>query len=152
MRPKTDFLFTLVLFCVFAVSALGLVITGVNVYGRTVSSMEQNYTSRTALSYVAEKIRQNDTAGSVKTADNILCLSQISENEEYVLYIYEHEGFLMELLTRPELPFDPDAGQEILEVSGFSVSEKSDGLLEISAEEKQEGTVSLYLHLKSSGT
>ena len=53
MKAKTDFLFTLLLFLLFAVSALGLILTGAGVYERTVNSMEDNFEERTALSYVA---------------------------------------------------------------------------------------------------
>ena len=38
-----DFLFTLALFCVFAASALTVVVTGANVYRQTVRRMDQNY-------------------------------------------------------------------------------------------------------------
>ena len=72
MKAKTDFLFTLLLFLLFAVSALGLILTGAGVYERTVNSMEDNFEERTALSYVAEKLRQNDGAGTVFAEDDML--------------------------------------------------------------------------------
>ena len=44
-----DFLFTLALFCVFAASALMVVVIGANVYRQTVRGMDSNYDSRTSL-------------------------------------------------------------------------------------------------------
>lgn len=55
-----DFFFTLSLFCLFAASALIVVIIGSGVYRNTTVQMEENYVARTALSYVAEKVRQHD--------------------------------------------------------------------------------------------
>ena len=58
-----DFLFTLSLFCVFAVCAFLVVSMGVKVYRSTARYLEDTYSARTALSYVAEKIRQHDAEG-----------------------------------------------------------------------------------------
>ena len=60
-----DILFVLALFGVFAVSALALVTIGADVYQHTVEDMSVNYESRTAVSYILEKVRQNDTADSI---------------------------------------------------------------------------------------
>ena len=54
-----DILFVLALFGVFAVSALALVTIGADVYQHTVEDMGVNYESRTAVSYILEKVRQN---------------------------------------------------------------------------------------------
>ena len=51
-----DFLFTLALFCVFAASALMVVVIGANVYRQTVRGMDSNYDSRTSLTYLTEKV------------------------------------------------------------------------------------------------
>ena len=60
-----DVLFVLALFCVFAVSALILLLIGANVYQKTVNDMDANYNGRTAVSYITEKIRQNDSDSAV---------------------------------------------------------------------------------------
>ena len=149
MRIKTDFLFTLLLFCVFAISAFSLVVIGAGVYENSVSSLEQNFEGRTALAYVAEKVRQNDAGASVSARDDILRITTEDAGGSYTLYIYEYDGFLRELFTRTELPFDEEAGQPLLEVEGFSVSEKEGGLLEIQTAGDGEEPISLLLHLKS---
>lgn len=50
-----DLFFTLSLFCLFAASALIVVIIGSDVYRKTTANMEENYATQTALSYTAEK-------------------------------------------------------------------------------------------------
>ena len=135
MRPKVDFLFTLGLFTLFALAALALVITGARVYQGTAASMEENYTTRTALAYVAEKIRQNDAAGAVQAEDNVLCLTQYGEDggENSCLYIYEYQGWLSELLIPEGQTFRPGDGQRLLEVTDFQVQARTGSLYEISA-------------------
>ena len=59
-----DLLFTLALVCVFAASALMVVLIGANVYQNTVEGMDENFSARTSVTYVATKIRQNDTEGT----------------------------------------------------------------------------------------
>ncbi len=149
MKLKTDFLFTLLLFCIFAVSAFSLVVIGAGVYENSVASMEQNFEGRTALAYVAEKVRQNDAGASISAEDNVLRIETKDQDGSYILYIYEYEGFLTELFTRAELPFDAQAGRRLLEVENFTVSETDRGMFEISTAEEGEEPVSLLLHLRT---
>ena len=82
-----DILFVLALFGVFAVSALALVTIGADVYQHTVEDMGVNYESRTAVSYIMEKVRQNDTADSIFLTDleNVPALCMLSEIEKNFL-------------------------------------------------------------------
>ena len=148
MKAKTDFLFTLLLFLLFAVSALGLILTGAGVYERTVNSMEDNFDERTALSYVAEKLRQNDGAGTVFAEDDMLRICTKDQDGSYTLYIYEYEGYLTELFARDSLLFDPAAGQKLLKIQGFSVTEQENGLLSICVSGREEDS-SLLLQLRA---
>ena len=91
-RHIVDILFVLALFGVFAFSALILVILGADVYKSTVSSMSQNFESRTACSYITEKIRQNDVYDSVYIDDfegtKALVFTQDIYGSQYGTYIY----------------------------------------------------------------
>mgnify|MGYP000271613250 FL=1 len=88
-----DILFVLALFGVFAVSALALVTIGADVYQHTVEDMGVNYESRTAVSYIMEKVRQNDTTDSIFLTDleNVPALCMLSEIDEetYCTYLYQ---------------------------------------------------------------
>ena len=55
-----DLLFTLALFCVFAASALMVVLIGARVYQNTIERMNANFDGRASIAYVSNKIRQND--------------------------------------------------------------------------------------------
>ena len=81
-----DFFFTLSLFCLFAASALIVVIIGSGVYRNTTLQMEENYVARTALSYVAEKVRQHDTSGGVRLTEGEGETACASEYREYYRY------------------------------------------------------------------
>ncbi len=148
MRPKTDFLFTLALFTLFALTSLAVVITGADVYQSVTSSMERSYNTRTALAYVAEKIRQNDAAGAVRAEGGLLCLTQYGApygEENACLYIYEYDGWLTELLIRESQEFRPEDGQRLLEVSSFRAEQKAESLYKISISGAEGETVSLLI-------
>ena len=53
-----DVLFVIGLFCIFALSSFFLISIGANIYRKTVAHMDENFNTRTSLSYVVEKIRQ----------------------------------------------------------------------------------------------
>lgn len=61
----TDLLFSLGLLCLFTISSLTVLLIGAHVYKQTALDMKTNYTTRTALTYVAEKVRQHDSTSSI---------------------------------------------------------------------------------------
>ena len=97
-----DILFVLALFGVFAVSALALVTIGADVYQHTVEDMGVNYESRTAVSYIMEKVRQNDTADSIFLTDleNVPALCMLSEIDEETVLIIQQTVVLLQIFQR----------------------------------------------------
>ena len=97
----TDLLFSLGLLCLFTISALTVLLIGAHVYKQTALDMKTNYTTRTALTYVAEKIRQHDSADSISlgTIEDVpaLELAESIDGISYITYIYEDENALKEL-------------------------------------------------------
>lgn len=142
-----DILFVLALFGVFTVSALMLVTIGSEVYRHTVDDMGSNYETRTSVSYITEKIRQNDTiigTDPLHTAEHIsistlsgepaLMLTQDINGETYCTYLYLYDGYLRELFMKSGSFLGDDtlsAGQEILELTSFRVQQLSDNLFSI---------------------
>lgn len=149
-----DFLFVLSLFCVFTVTAFIVVIIGANVYRTTVNHMENTYSTRTALSYVTEKIRQHDEQGLVSLSEldgtPALLLRDTSENAEYITYIYSDGTSLLEFTAKEGTPVSADMGQEVIKVKDFSITEEDNGFLRLSACDTDDNTVSMYLHLRNS--
>ncbi|MDL2215664.1 DUF4860 domain-containing protein [Ruminococcaceae bacterium OttesenSCG-928-N02] len=145
-----DMLFTVALFCVFAITALLTVLIGANVYKNTVATMESTFASRTSLSYIAEKVRQNDHAGAVQLGEIAGVPALVIAQEEapgVYTYIYLYEGHLTELLAGENTPLQPDLGQAITPLAALEMTEDG-GLLSITATEAQGTThnICLYLH------
>ena len=131
-----DFLFTLALFCVFAASALMVVVIGANVYRQTVRGMDSNYDSRTSLTYLPEKVRQNDAANAVtirSVGDSpALVLSQQAGERTYETWIYVYDGYLREVFVAQGVQVKPTAGQPIKEQQSF-LAEKEGSVLTLTA-------------------
>ncbi len=136
IRHVVDSLFVIALLFLFAISALMLIALGSSIYRRSVNIMQSNYDSRTAYAYITEKLRQHDDMGNISVVhmfgqDAIRIDSKIDETE-YVTFLYEYEGSLMELMARADVGnFPPKQGQEIIEIDSLNVAKKDDAILEI---------------------
>lgn len=148
----TGTLFTLLLFLVFVLSALFLVLIGSKVYENINNRMEAAYREDVALSYIANKVRQGDEAGSVSLKDvsgiTVLEIKQVIQDSVYVTDIYYKEGKLWELFSQEGSGLSIGDGNEILSCSPLAM-EMNHGLLHIKTQ-GNEG-VSLWLSLRSKG-
>lgn len=148
-----DFLFSLSLFCVFAVLAFIIVLIGVHVYKNTVTEMQNTYSSRTALSYVAEKIRQHDSDGHIFLTEfdgcNALLLKDETCGEIYDTYIYSDGGALYELVVSENTVPAKDMGEKIIEVNKFTITAQDGGFYYFSAEDASGAQMSLLFHPRS---
>ena len=61
-----DFAFILLLFCLFTMSSLAVIYIGSQVYSASVDTLEKQYTSLTALDYIEEKVRQNNSVNMIE--------------------------------------------------------------------------------------
>lgn len=137
-----DLFFTLTLFCVFAVSALIVVVIGANVYRSTVAGMSENYSTRTAVAYVTGKVRENDRAGSVQlgilpcdSSVSALSLTRYGEPQSICTYIYFYDGALRELATTDAyaVNLDPSTGQVVAELENASFEQLENELFRFTA-------------------
>lgn len=133
-RHMVDVLFVIALFCMFAISALMLVIIGADVYRKTVSDMDTNFTARTSFSYVTEKIRQNDLNGNVSIgsfgdSDAIIITEEVND-ESFTHYLYLYEGNLCELFCRTGA-LGPEAGDDIIAMDSFTIEQVNEHLYEV---------------------
>ena len=107
MRERTerkhviDFLFPLALFFVLTATSVALVVLASGTYSRQVQDSEDSFASRTALSYVTEKIHQADEYGAVYAGtfdgQDAIVIRQTYSEQPYVTYLYEYDGYLREL-------------------------------------------------------
>lgn len=123
-----DVLFILALFCVFAASALMVVVIGADVYQGTVRGMERNFNLYTSLNYLTQKVRQYDTEGAVSIGEiegqDALVLEERVGDGVYQTFIYYWDGALRELFVMQDSSADASGGQEILQIGGFAVEQE----------------------------
>jgi len=132
-----DFVFILALFSAFMITALFVVLFGSKIYKKTVSDMDTNFASRTALSYITEKVRAHDFTGGADVADideasvnghSVLVLYTESEYGDFATYLFVKDGVLKEYTAPKENDFDFSQGTDILEINEFMVNKETDSL------------------------
>lgn len=135
-----DIIFILSLFCIFTASALLVVLMGADVYQGITKDMDYNYSSRSSISYVTEKIRQHDSEGQVFVGnlegEPALILTQNYNNEIYETWIYRDGNHLKEIMVAAGTPVNSGDGQELMEVSDFQL-EAADQSIRIAAADEE---------------
>ena len=129
-RHSISGLFTLILLLLFAFSTLSLVLLRSRIYKNGVSHLNRNYTTRTAVAYVTEKIRQHDEKDSISLTElegiPSLLLKDNIDGDIFFTYIYFHDGALKELFVRSSMEPSPDMGSRIVVLDDFSVTASPD--------------------------
>lgn len=140
-RHVIDFIFPIALFFVFAASSLVVLILAADIYGSTTNQLQANDENRTALSYISEKIRQNDSGGAltVTTLEDTECLALPADYDgtPCTTYIYAYEGMLMELFTRDDASVSLKNGRNIMEIDSLSMARIDDHLYEFTTVDSQ---------------
>ena len=130
-----DLIFPLAVLFVFAASSLVVLLLSVHIYTGQTTQAESNYRTGTPLSYIEEKVRQNDVEGgiAIETLDGTECLAlkDSSGGIDYTTYLYVSDGWLKELFVRDDADVSLSAGKNIIEASDFTVSELDNGLYRI---------------------
>ena len=148
-KPIVDILFLLALFSVFLISALFIVLFGAKIYRNTVSNMDVNFKSRTALSYVTEKMRQFDHSGGaavIHYGDTpVLVLNERVGETDYSTFLYEKDGYLTELTARSDYEFDLNGGTQVVPIQGFTIERVSESLYQVSLTDENGETISYYV-------
>ena len=121
-------LFTMLLFLVFVLCALFSVLMGSRVYENIIKRSDANFSGTTAISYIANKIRQGDRENSVDIIEvdgtSVLQLKQQVGEEKYHTWIYWKDGSIRELFTDENSGLGLDDGLEILECAGLSMEKR----------------------------
>lgn len=148
-----DLLFPPALFFVLAASSIALVVLSSGFYSRQVEQSESGNASRTALSYVTEKLHQNDESDRVETGvfdgEKSLVIHQDYDGVEYITYLYLYDGFLRELFIKDGVSASASDGREILAVDSFDFEEVSPGLFYFSCTNEDGSVSDTYVSLKS---
>ncbi len=142
-------LFALLVFCLFSICSLFLVLIGGNVYRGIVGEMNATNETRASLSYVSNKVHAagtGETSLQTVNGEQALVISAQFNGEAYRTYIYEHNGYLMELFTRADNPLTPGDGDKITAVSGFQMAQTGSSL-NLTATGSDHRTLTLRLQL-----
>lgn len=148
-----DFMFPIALFFVFAVSAIVVILLAAGIYESTTQRSMLNDTSRTTLSYISEKIHQNDAEGEISLGEFDSCPALIMEHggemEGYTTYIYVYENELRELLATGEAQANASVGKSIMAVEDFDMEELEGGLFRFSCTNADGHEVSTIVGVRS---
>lgn len=148
-----DLLFTIALFFVFAVTSMSVILISSNAYRQIQKQTEANYSARTALSYLSQKIRQNEAYGQTElgTADGLdaLVLKKNYEGTSYSTYIYEYNGELKELFIKDGVDFSASDGKTIMEISEFAMEQMDDRLYRFAITDKNKKEYELVIGSKT---
>lgn len=140
-RHVIDFIFPIALFFVFAASSLVVLILAADIYGSTTDQLQTNDENRTALSYISEKIRQNDSGNalSITTLEDTECLALSADYNGIpcTTYIYASEGMLRELFTRDDAAVSLKNGKNIMKIDTLTMSQIDEHLYQFTTVDSQ---------------
>jgi len=151
--PITDLFFTLGVFCVFTVCALLVVAIGLRAYRGIADDMQDTYSTRTALAYVVEKVRQHDTADAAALTEwesgPALVFTDTTEERTFYTYVYADAETLYELTVPEGTAADRTMGEAVLAVRDFSMRDEGNGLWAFTAADSDGRAVQCFVRLRS---
>ena len=108
----------LCMFAVFSAAVLLTLLGGAGAYSRLTQRNQDRYESRTALQYVATKLRQAPGPEAVEVAPfgdgDALLIAENVDGIPCLTRIYCHDGWLMELFSLADGSFAPEDGEKLL--------------------------------------
>lgn len=111
------------------------------------------FVSRTALSYVMEKIHQADEYGAVYAGtfdgQDAIVICQTYSEQTYMTYLYEYDGYLRELFIQDGVDAKASDGRRILASDSFSFEESQEGLFHLYCTNKDGSISDTYVSIKS---
>lgn len=149
IQHHMDTLAVLLLLGVFAACILTVLLSGAGAYRRLTQRDQEAYTRRTAVQYVATRVRQSDCLDQVSVED-FLGVSALVLREEggYATRVYFHDGYIKELYAYEEDLMVPGDGERILAAQGLDFALEG-GLLTITATDEAGVESTLLLSLRS---
>ena len=132
-RGKTESLLALLLLGIFAICILLVLLLGTEIYRGLTERSGTDYEERTAIQYLATRLRQGDAGGAVRLEKfggaDALVLSQELEGVTYETRVYCSGGYLRELFSRSGTPCGPEDGDAVLPMEAMTITLK-DSLLQ----------------------
>lgn len=146
------FVFILMLYLLIVLFSLMIILLGKNIYSSINHDRQVNYERRVSLSYVANKIRQNDKEGSIRieslNGENAIVITEDYDGDMYETWIYFYDNTIYEMFTDAGIRFNLEDGMKVLETDGFKIEEIKNDLYRLTAIDQNEKT-ELILNLHS---
>jgi hypothetical protein len=125
-------IFVMLLFLMLVFLSVMIIMLGRNIYSEINSDRTNNYEKRVSLSYVANKIRQNDKKECIKieklNGENAVVISEVYDGIRYETWIYFHNNAIYEMFVDAGMEFNLDDGMKVLDVEGFAIEMLKDNL------------------------
>ena len=159
-KHMIDFLFTIALLFVFAIAAIGVTLCATKIYTSVVESSSRNDDARIAISYITEKIHQNDASGDISLTQlsgsntnlNSIEALKISSRVDGVdcdTYIYVYDGKLQEIFTSADFTPTAENGTVIVELQSLDIEKISDKVFRIQCTTDSGQNASTYVAVRS---
>jgi len=154
-KHHIDGLLVLLLFSVFAICILWVLIAGAGTYRKVAQRDDEAYTRRTAIQYVATKVRQADAAGQISVRvfeeQDALVFTEKIDGVSYETRIYCYDGYLRELFAQADADMLPEDGEKVLAASELLLymDEPMEDQLLVKVRTAEEDWQELSLHLRS---
>lgn len=143
-----DTLFVLLLFALFAATALFVTVSGAAAYRSSAEQMEERFNKHTCINYITAKVRANNEADKISVGDldgiNALCITDSFDGIKYVTYIYQYDGMVRELFCNADISLPPSAGSALTEAKGLSF-EMDGNLFEVTFTDNDDKTTEFYI-------
>ena len=144
--------FVFLLLGVFAVMSTLMVLFSAQLYRGIVAQSEESAERRVLTSYLVNVARGNDALNQVhidaREGVDVLVFDWKDGESHYETLVYQHDGYLRELFTDAEQPFDPDFGEEICPAQAF-FPEIENGMLEMTVTDANGGESVIHMALRS---
>lgn len=158
-KHSIDSLFTFLLLLVFCLFSLLLAGMGSAIYRNGTAHLNENYTSRTAIAYLQEKVRQHDRSGDIALSEvegiPAVRFHDTVEGNSFYTYVYFYDDSLCELFVHENTAPLANMGTRIVELASFDVEpaageENTDTRLLSATAVSQEGNrLSVLIHSNS---
>lgn len=154
-KHNSELVLVLVLFMVYALSALMISSLGVESYGRTVSLQQEGFNERSGILYLAQKVQQNDIGGGIRITtyldNDALVLTEQATGEGFETWIFIQDGYLSELQIAAGAAVIPQLAQHIMPMQALELEFIGNNLLRVCVTTDSGSVNSMHLAIRSSG-
>ena len=138
-KTRMSGVFVLLLTAVFAACVLMVLLTGAGVYRRLAERDRETADRRTAVQYVATKVRHADVLDAVSVEDfdgvDALVLREDYDGDVYLTRVYCYDGWLRELFAAAETELTPADGEKVLAAEALELTLENGVLTAVTAED-----------------